>query len=252
MVADSGLSSKDPAVEAPQFATAAHGTPLNLADDLPERPRVADHIYLRLRDAILSNQLSPGSRLSVPSIARQFGVSRSPVREAVQRLVQDGLASEEPHRGAVVTSLKPEELVSLYQVREVLEGLAVRLAAEHATRDELAAMQVTLQQQTDAVERGDLQQHIVLDLRFHALIREAARNDDLTEFLERVQSKVMIAMLSGDSATWPKQAVAEHRRILEAILAGDADAAEAAARAHVVRVREAIAGLGQESRQPAS
>lgn len=250
MATDSGASSQHFATAAPESSVPARGAALDLAGAVPERPRVADHVYARLRDAILSNQLSPGSRLSVPSVARQFGVSRSPVREAVQRLVQDGLASEEPHRGAVVASVEPADLVPLYEVREVLEGLAVRLAAERATRDELGAMQVALQQHAEAVDREDHHQHIVLDLHFHALIREAARNQDLTEFLDRVQSKVMIALLAGDSAAWWKQAVAEHRRILEAMLAGDPDAAEAAARAHVVRVRQAIAGLGAKEQPP--
>lgn len=223
------------------------GVLVNASGSLPERPRVADHVYARLRDALLSGQLPPGGRLSVPSIAEQFRVSRSPVREAVQRLVQEGLATEEPHRGAVVTQVRPDELIPLYEVREVLEGLAVRLAAERATGEERAAMQANLQQHVEAVERGDLQQHIVFDLRFHALTREAARNSELSASLDRVQSRIMIAMLSGDSATWPKQAIVEHRRILDAILAGNPDEAEAAARAHVARVRNGIAALESDS-----
>lgn len=225
---------------------------LQVSGEIPERPRVADHVYARLRDAIVTNQLTPGSKLSVPSIAGQLRVSRSPVREAVQRLVLDGLATEEPHRGAVVARIRVEELVPLYEVREVLEGLAVRLAAQRATREELAGMQVTLQQHAEAVEREDLQQHITLDMQFHALLLDAARNPDLTDFLQRVQRKMVIAMVSGDSSTWPKKAIAEHRQILEAVLAGDPAQAEAAARAHVTRVRDNLAAMAEEQRSSPS
>ncbi len=210
---------------------------------LPQQRRVADSVYESLRTAIVSGRLAPGSRLSVPVLAQQFDVSRSPVREAVQRLVQDGLATEEPHRGAGVAVLDPTELVPLYQIREVLEGLAARLAALNATPQELEILAETHRQHATAVERGEADQHVPLDMAFHAVLRSAAHNDELMPYLERVQGRIAIAMLGGKPLVWSKQAIVEHQAVLEAVLARDADAAEEAARAHVRRVRHDIAAL---------
>lgn len=207
----------------------------------PGRVRAADRIYGHLREAVLARELDPGSRLSIPRLAVQFGVSRSPVREAVQRLVQDGLATEEPHRGGAVATITADELLPLYEVREMLEGLAARLAAQRATRDELARLHTEQRSHEHAVENGDIRAHVEHDLAFHKLLRQAAGNAELRLALERVQGRVTIAMLSADYATWPAKAVAEHRSILDAVIAADPDAAESAARAHIVRVRQDIA-----------
>jgi DNA-binding GntR family transcriptional regulator len=91
--------------------------------------RVGEAVYRQLRQRILIGQLSPGSRLSVPAIARELGVSRSPVRDAVLQLVREGLGQETLNRGAVVRTLSREELANLYEAGEALEGMAARLAA---------------------------------------------------------------------------------------------------------------------------
>jgi DNA-binding GntR family transcriptional regulator len=99
---------------------------------LPPADRIADTVDEKLCNAIFARTLQPGTRLSVPALAAELGVSRSPVREAVLRLTQERLAREEPRRGAVVAHIGPRELTALYEVREVLEGLAARLAVENS------------------------------------------------------------------------------------------------------------------------
>ena len=223
-------------------------TEVNLAAEsalppLPQQRRVADSVHDLLREAIIEGRITPGSRLSVPLLAQQLLVSRSPVREAVQRLVQEGLAKEEPHRGAAVARLRPEELVPLYEIREALEGLAARLVAEHATPEELDQVRAAYEAHASALERGEATRHVALDLNFHAALRAASHNQELQRYLERVQGKIAIAMLGGRPQEWSKQAIVEHHTILEAVLARDPDAAEAAARAHIRRVRADIAAL---------
>ncbi len=217
---------------------------------LPQQRRVADSVHDTLRDAIFAGRLPPGSRLSVPLLAQQLNVSRSPVREAVQRLVQEGLATEEPHRGAGVAVLDPATLAPLYEVREVLEGLAARLAAVHATDEERAEMRAAYDEHSTALERGDAAHHVALDMAFHARLRAASHNTELAQYLERVQGRIAIAILGGNPLVWSRQAIVEHRAVLEAVLAGDPDAAEAAARAHVRRIRSDIAAL-QAASDPA-
>lgn len=219
--------------EEPIIVTTA---PLEL---LERRSRTTDDVYESLRAAILSKRLAPGERLSVPNLAARLGVSRSPVREAVQKLVQQGLATEEVHRGAIVAQFDSASLARLYELREVLEGLAARMACERATELEVAQLVEILAQHEDAVAHEDYRRHIELDRSFHAVVRRASRNEHLLDALERVQDKVAIAMLSAD-VSWPRHAVAEHRAILAAIQERSPLQAQSLACAHIARLRRDI------------
>lgn len=197
-------------------------------------------MYQRLLQAILSSELQPGERLIVPALAQQLNVSRSPVREAVQRLIRERLAIEEPHRGAVVAQIRQEDLLYLYDVREMLEGLAARRAAERMTEDDLAALRDALARHEQLVEQGELEAHVEIDQDFHAIVRRSTQNQWLIEFLDELRSLVRLAMASTTVTAGPHKAVQDHRRILEALEAGDPDRAEATAREHIARLRTAL------------
>lgn len=213
--------------------------------------RLGDTVYERLRDEILVGVLSPGSRLSVPALAERLTVSRSPVRDAVLRLTQERLAREEPRRGAVVAEVSLADLAALYEVREVMEGLAARLAVENAGRkfvDELAAAVASHEQ---VVAAADIAGHYVADTRFHQLIRQASGNDEVIRVLDDIQGRVRLAMRSTTVTAGPEQAVCDHRAILEAIRSGDPADAEAAARAHIARLKRELHDNASRSEQPA-
>lgn len=202
--------------------------------------RVGEMLYRTLRDRIISGELRPGTRLSVPGLAEEFQVSRSPVRDAVIRLVQDELARETMNRGAVVARIEGEELVSLYEAREALEWAVARLAAERyspALRRRLLAL---LTEHRQVAEAGDFTRHIELDAAFHREIRQAAQSPVLTRMLDGVQSRVMIAMRSTSLTGGMTQAVADHQVIFEALCSGDPDAAGEAARSHIRRLKELL------------
>ncbi|PXY36440.1 GntR family transcriptional regulator [Prauserella flavalba] len=204
------------------------------------RTRVADAVYERLREMIFTGELAPGARLSVPALAESLDVSRSPVRDAVLRLVQERLAREEPRRGAVVASVGLAELVSIYEIREVLEGLAARLAVENAGRKLVRALKEALDEHEAAMRTADLAASTEADLRFHRLIREAAGNPEVIRLLDDVQTQVRLAMRTTTVTAGPRQAIDDHRAILTAIESGDAVAAEQAARAHIFRLRSVL------------
>lgn len=214
------------------------------ADGKPERERVADWAYDRIRAAILQGGqggLAPGAHLSVPALAEQLAVSRSPVREAVIRLVREGLAEDEPHRGAAVARVGAAELRRVYEVREVLEGLAARLATQRADRVLLSALSATLEEHRTVVALGDLQAHIEADMHFHRLTRTATGNDPLVVLLDEIQGKIQLAMPTTSVLAGSEQAVRDHEAILAAIQSGDPEEAERVARAHVRRLRHALA-----------
>lgn len=213
-----------------------------LLESVPPRKRATDEVYEMLRNAILSRRLLPGARLSVPGLAEQLGVSRSPVREAVQKLVQQGLATEEVHRGAVVASFDRASILRLYEFREGLEALAARLACERASGEELDELTAILREHSDALDHSDFRRHMELDKRFHAGIRRATGNEHLESALEKVQDMVTIAMLSAD-VRWPKHALAEHEAILEALRSRSPEQAAAAATRHIARLRRDLSDL---------
>ena len=199
---------------------------------------LADRAYARIRDAILANQLPPGTPLSVPELARQMKISRSPVREAVQRLIYDDLAVHVPYRGAVVASVEVEDLRELYVVRELLEGLAARLATERVTVSDLADLRAIIAAHEDVVDAGDERAHVELDMAYHRLIREIGANTHLNAVLQQIQGKAHLAqhqLWRGPDA--PRLALEEHQRVLDAMAAGDAAEAERAAKAHIARLR---------------
>ncbi|GAA2595188.1 GntR family transcriptional regulator [Actinomadura fulvescens] len=200
---------------------------------------LAERAYDELRAAILENRLPPGTALSVPALADRMSISRSPVREAVQRLIHDGLATHVPHRGAEVSSVDIEDLRQLYVVRESLEGLAARLATERLDVAALTRLEEILAAHERVLaEGGGEGAHIQQDMRFHQVIRNLSGNTHLIDILDQLQGRAHLGL----HTLWrhphaPRLALEEHRKVYEAMAAGDPDAAERAARNHVTRLR---------------
>lgn len=207
---------------------------------------LAEDVYVRLRAQILEGALPAGGALSVPRLAAEIGVSRSPVREAVQRLIFDGLAVHVPYAGAKVRGIDADSIREVFELREVLDALAARLAAERIDAAGLGLLEELLDQQRRRLTAApDAHREAELDIRFHALIRDAAGNEPLRSALERIEPLSHLAAgVMWDADQTRRAAVAEHEAIAEAIRRGDAQAAERAAAAHVraLSVRRARRG----------
>ncbi len=213
---------------------------LAVLQPLTERDHLAERTYEAIRAAVLSSDIPPGTQLSVPELARRLEVSRSPVREAVQRLIYEGLASHIPHRGAVVTEVDLAELTNLYVVREPLEGLAARLATETTDQHGLDVLRDILAEHRTLAEtaEADIDAHIELDTRFHRTIRELAGNHHLSDVLESIVThshSVLHSLWQVPDAA--QLALLEHQQILDAMVTGDPDEAERVAREHISRLR---------------
>lgn len=198
---------------------------------------LAEQAYVTLRDAILSHQLAPGTRLSVPEVARQLEISRSPAREAISRIAYEGLADVEPNRGAVVAEIKTSDLVEIYVLREVLEGLACRIAASQMTDAHVGELRELVQHHEEAVQADDVEAHYDVDQRFHAAVRELAGNQRLSDSLARLQGQIRVGMFATRrSPGGMAQSLDEHRAIMDALASGDPELAERAARSHISRL----------------
>jgi len=201
---------------------------------------LADAAYAQLSEAILFNRLPAGSSLSVPELSERLGISRSPAREAVQRLIHDGLAEYRGRRGTVVSSTTGTEFAALLEVRGVLEGLSARsaaLAGSVSARTELGE----LHDQLCSILIGDTHSEtdlVDLDMAFHRLIRRMSGNLELTVLLDRIQARSHLSMHTlWQGARNLEAVVAEHAAICGAIVAGEPEVAEDAARTHIALLR---------------
>ena len=201
-----------------------------LDDSLPSSERV----YRRLREMILSGELPPQTRLVEVHFAEEFGVSRTPVREALKRLTAEKLVYADSVRGLVVRQPDPDEVEDVYIVREALEVVAARLAARRITPDEVRRLAAILESMREAVEIGRTDVIVSANIAFHDVIYRAAGNDtlfrlarDLSDFVRR---------FSAEAFSHPERAkdvVDEHERILAALEARDPEAAAKASSAHL-------------------
>jgi DNA-binding GntR family transcriptional regulator len=193
----------------------------------------ASEAYERLLSEIEEGGLPPGTRLREAELAERLAISRTPVREALKRLELQGLVVHEPHHGAVVASLEYGQLTELYLLREILEGTAARLAAQHATATEIGVLLRMVE--TDRTLIDQPQQLAQRNRLFHQQIRDTARNRYVNAALENL--RLSLALLTGTTLRVPgraEQAVAEHAAIVACIAARDCDGAERTARRHIV------------------
>lgn len=205
----------------------------------PARDSVRQTTYLQLKDLILSGQVRPAERLSEAALAQRLGVSRTPLREALMKLEQEGLVVGQRNVGYTVTSLDVEAVRKLLVVREALDACAAELACLHATDDDLREIGAVVAQMEDLLPSANddpsaAARSLDLGLHIHRVIAAAARNEPLLQLTDQVYQQLQLALwlevmwvdLGGSD-------LAEHRAIADAILARDSVGAGAAARAHV-------------------
>ena len=180
----------------------------------------------RLREDILAGRLEPGTELSEVALAREFGTSRGPLREALGRLGSEGLVTITPRRGAVVTQLSRDEFIAAYQVREALETLAVRLAVPLMRDAEIAHLRELCELMARAAREDEVRLFFDTNNSFHEALVRGSRNQKLHE-VHRVLVGQMAPYLprSLELRGSLQQSVAEHEAILAAIDARDSDRA---------------------------
>ena len=195
---------------------------------------LSERAYFRIKKMISDYRFSPGSRLNVEQLARDLGTSRTPIWEAVRRLEQEGLAKNIPNRGVFLVELTRETAIDLYTVREVLEGMAARLAVQRISDKTLEKMEKLLRAQEKIVAEEDLVAYSKSDFEFHANIYAACGNGVLREMLESIREKLrpidmrVTPILTG--------LYNDHQVIVRAMRMRDALLAESAFREHNQRI----------------
>ncbi|HBR96897.1 MAG TPA: GntR family transcriptional regulator [Gammaproteobacteria bacterium] len=201
---------------------------------------LADRVYTQLRAAILDGDLEPGSKISEPELAKTYGVSRSSLREAIAKLESSNLVERQANLGARVISLSNASLLEIYQVRESLEGLAARLAAQHMTTAELDNMHELLAHQRSFCKPIAEKKYQSLDFDFHSSIVLGSHNQRLIRILSRDLFELVHFYRRKFSGSGPRpdQALIEHSEIVAAITRRDGEMAEVMMRHHIRAARE--------------
>jgi DNA-binding GntR family transcriptional regulator len=202
---------------------------------------LSDQAYYRIRELIVTLELPPGSPVSERELMESLAVGRTPIREALQALARERLVEVYPRRGMFVSRVDVRDLAGLSEVRLTLEPRAARLAAERATDADRATIAVLLKELDHVRDKPDERALIDLDQRIHRHIYECTHNPFLAATLnEYYVLTLRIWFLALDRVTRLQDAVREHRELLRAIRAGNAERAEEAMRRHVTGFENAI------------
>ena len=214
--------------------------------------RTADKLISDIRKEVSSGILKPGDQLEVTALAERFGVSRTPIREAIRTLVESGVLETRPRKGSFVRVLSAKQLLDLFQVAAELEGMACRLAALSLTKENVEAIERGLAKCTQAAEVQNNAEYAMANLDFHTAIHNASGNDWLIEQLRQLQINL------NSYRTMPyeirgrlKKSTDENKIICDAILSGDGEHACNLMRDHMMlqgkRLPSIIATLEQQN-----
>jgi DNA-binding GntR family transcriptional regulator len=203
-----------------------------------------------LRNEIISGLLEPGERVLEVDLARKFGVSRQPVREAIRTLEREGLLTSLPNRGTFVTRVSLEDAIAIQDIRAQLEGLAARLAVEHLTAADFKRLRELIKQMRSAAKRRASHDLVALDLEFHTVITTRAKHRLLLEVLASVgvyTRGFIVHTRSYYAAQRNLQFVASsHALVLEALLTREPERAEQAIHAHIHSALASLAAAAVE------
>lgn len=203
-----------------------------------ERKTLAEELRLQLADDIVRGVIGPGMPLDESELAARFHVSRTPVREAIRQLVASGLVQARPHRGAVVASPTPDQLVAMFEAMAELEAVCARLAAERMTAGEREHIAILQEQMRALVMSGNPDRYSVINDAFHGAIYAGAHNSHLADMTIATRARVQpFRRAQFRNIGRLQKSHAEHDLVVQAIAQGNREAAAAAMRTHIMTVR---------------
>jgi len=208
---------------------------------LQNYPSKSEKVYDILLENIIRRRLTPGERLVERDLAEKLGVSKTPVREALSRLRKEGLVEGTSYRGFFVTRISPKDMEEIYELREVIEGLAARNATKKINEEQIEQLNSIIRSFEECVRKKDLEYYSSLDLEFHNLLAAGSKNRRLSQIMQLLRNQTRILMSS--SVVLPGRVEAslkEHKKIMNAVVSHEPDLAEQFAREHIKNVKKAV------------
>lgn len=216
---------------------------LNMNAYLPLR----DVVFQTLREAILKGELKPGERLMELQLASKLGVSRTPIREAIRMLEQEGLAVTIPRKGAEVAKMTEKNMEDVLQIREALDELAVQIACDKMTEQQLVELTFAMKNFENAIQSGNLKKIVEYDVEFHDIIYEATDNPRLVTLLNNLREQIYRYRVEylKEKENYP-MLVKEHEEIVNALKLKKKEDVADAMRKHIRNQAEAVKNIIRE------
>ncbi len=209
-------------------------------------------VFFRIENDILNGKYKPGDSLIETKLSDELGVSRTPIREAIRQLELEGLVQAIPNKGAVVTGLSQKDILDIYTIRMMIEGLAARWAAENITAQELKELQEIVELEEFYTQKNDIINIMKLDSKFHEVMFKASKSRPLMNTLILFHHYLQRARTSSlEMPGRPCQALMEHKAILQAIIDKETEKAESLTTEHIKNAslnllrRESLDELGE-------
>lgn len=199
-----------------------------------------ERAYTEIRQRAMTFAIRPGERINELQLAKELNVSRTPLREALNRLTAEGLLTFSVNRGFSCRELDAKEIFDLYELRQDLEAGIVRRVAERAERAELEEVLAFLRETAELPEATDVDRMVALDIKFHEWLAELSRNRQMLDALKSVNTRTYFVRWVDMTDTRRDVTQGEHRQVVEHLLAGETDAAEAVMRRHITRRMDQI------------
>lgn len=210
---------------------------LNLTNHKPLR----EIVFEELRNLILTGKIEPGTRMMEIELAEEMGVSRTPIREAIRKLEEEGLVVIEPRKGAYVSEISVPDIVNILEVREHLDGLTAFFAAQRISEKGKESLVEASEKFNVAVESGDMDEMIRFDTLFHKIIVDETNNSYLINIVERIQELVLrFRYIYYKDFKRAEEMPDEHKIITNAIISGDAETAKEESELHIRKLKELI------------
>lgn len=207
----------------------------------PSNLSLGNQAYQELKRIILEGQVTPGERLNEGELAKALGISRTPIREAINRLEKEGLVEIYPQRGAFVMQLSKEDIEELFLIREKLEGLAAFLAAQRIDKNGLAKLEACIQGFEEPFDERAISRYAREDFKFHQIVVLLSGGRRLHNLISTLHDHIRIYRLTAHgSSERMKESLQDHRKIIEALSKKDGEEAEQRMRLHIQRVREGV------------
>ena len=202
---------------------------------------LTDSVYEAIKEAILTIKIGPGEKLNVAEIAHDLGTSSTPVREALNRLINEGLVTNVPFKGLFVSEVTPEGVQQLLEFRSLVELEAIRKAAEHFSAKDAQVGRSLINKMRKAYQKGDIHTYIETSLDFHRLFISNCGNQMMTDFLEDLTDKIKrLAFLAVAKRDQIPAFIEDYERMLKALEIRDSAQAKKALREHLKRVEDSL------------
>ncbi len=207
-----------------------------------QRENLDQMIYERLKTMIIEREIAPGDKIYQEKLAHELGVSRTPLVNALKKLEHEKLVTAIPRRGFFVRLFSKQEMIQIFELRELLEGLAARRAAQHISDQGIQKLQSFFKDWTSSTAAEDQRRYAEEDRRFHNFLFEIGGKEFLTDVLKTYNFLTMSHQVDRKTTLVrpPEETLSEHRAIIDAICSRDPVAAEEETRAHLKRSREKL------------